>query len=77
MMSRVVLTGSRGRASGHAVVSVLQNYTGLTHPEATRMFEQVRAGGRVELDLDDEFAAYDLVSMLTDLGLKAEVADTN
>ncbi|WP_221239713.1 hypothetical protein [Longimicrobium terrae] len=76
-MSREVLTGSRGRASGHAVVNVLQNYTGLTHPEAMRMFEQVRAGERVEIDLDDEFAAYDLVSMLTDLGLKAEVADTN
>ncbi|HEX8393572.1 MAG TPA: hypothetical protein VF665_14605 [Longimicrobium sp.] len=77
MMSRVVVTGARGRASGHAVVGVLQNYTGLTHPEASRLFGQVRAGERVVLDLDDEFAAYDLVSMLTDLGLQAEVADTH
>lgn len=75
MMSRVVVTGARSSASGHSVAGVLQNYTGLRFHEAIRVLDRVRAGEKVDLEVDDEYAAYDLASMLGDMGVTAEVAD--
>lgn len=75
MMSRVVLVRARSNTSAHSVAGVLQNYTGLSLPEAMRVLERVQSGERVHLDLDDEFDAYDLASMLSDLGIQSEIAD--
>lgn len=75
-MPRVRLHTPRPRASDHGLASVVQTYTGLPLPEALRLVERVRAGETVELELDDDYAAYDLAGMLTDLGLGAEVDES-
>jgi hypothetical protein len=72
---RVVVTGARAGASVHSIIGVLQTYTGLPLPEARAMLHRVRAGERVELEMDDEYAAYDLASLLTDMGVAAEVPE--
>jgi hypothetical protein len=73
--ARVVVTGARSSASAHSVIGVLQTYTGLPLPEAQAVLERARGGERVELEMDDEYAAYDLASLLGDLGVEAEVPE--
>ena len=75
MTARVVVTGARPTASAHSVIGVLQTYTGLPLPEAQALLERARGGERVELEMDDEYAAYDLASLLGDLGVEAEVPE--
>jgi hypothetical protein len=75
-MARVFVLRVRRGASVHSLASVLQHYTGLTLPEAQRAVERARSGERVELELDDEYAAYDLASMLSDLGAAADVDES-
>lgn len=76
LMPRVRLHGTRPRASDHNLASVMQTYTGLPLPDALRAVERARAGETVELELDDEFAAYDLAGLLEDLGMRAEVDES-
>jgi len=73
--ARVVVTGARPTASAHSVIGVLQTYTGLPLPEAKAVLERALGGERVELEMDDEYAAYDLASLLSDLGMEAEVPE--
>ncbi len=75
-MARVFVLRVRRSASVHSLASVLQQYTGLTLPEAQRALERARAGERVELELDDEYAAYDLARLLSDLGAASDVDET-
>lgn len=75
MIPRVVVTGARSGTSVHSVVGILQTYTGLPVGEAQAVLERAQKGERVELEMDDEYAAYDLASILTDLGVHAEVPD--
>ena len=75
-MPRVIIHHVRGSSSAHSLAAVVQQYTGLPLPEAQRVLDRARAGGPVELELDDEYAAYDLASMLTDLGAAAEVDES-
>jgi hypothetical protein len=75
-MPRVFVLRIRKSASVHSLASVLQHYTGLTLPEAQRAVERARAGERVELELDDEYAAYDLASLLSDLGASSDVDES-
>ncbi len=75
-MARVRLHAARPRASDHNLASIVQTYTGLPLPEALRAIERVRGGETVELEMDDEFAAYDLAGMLEDLGMTAEVDES-
>ena len=63
--------------SAHSLAHGVQQYTGLPLPEAQRVVERARAGERVELELDDEYAAYDLADLLTDLGATAEVDESH
>ena len=76
-MTHVVITGMRSNASDHAAASVLQMYLGYTMPEALRALEEARNGRRVSLELDDEYAAHDLASLLTDLGVAAEAEEAH
>ena len=75
-MPRVFVLRVRKTASAHSLASVVQHYTGMPFPEALRAVERARAGERVELELDDEFAAYDLASILADLGAGADVDES-
>ena len=75
-MPRVFVLKVRRNASVHSLASALQHYTGLTLPEAKRAVERARAGERVELELDDEYAAYDLAGLLSDLGASSDVDET-
>ncbi|HEY0023240.1 MAG TPA: hypothetical protein VGB24_10035 [Longimicrobium sp.] len=75
MIARVVVTGARPSVSVHSVIGVLQTYTGLSLPDAQALLDRARAGERVELEMDDEYAAYDLASLLGDLGVEAEVPE--
>ncbi|HEU0012379.1 MAG TPA: hypothetical protein VFQ45_01775 [Longimicrobium sp.] len=75
MIPRVRITAVRGTASATSLVHVVQHFTGLTLPEAQRVIERAAAGERVELELDDEYAAYDFAALLTDLGATAAVAE--
>lgn len=72
-MPRVVIRHVRAGVSVPSLAHTIQQYTGLTLPEAQRVVERARTGERVELELDDEYAAYDLASLLGDLGATAEV----
>jgi hypothetical protein len=73
--ARVVVTGARSSVSVHSIIGILQTYTGLPLPEAQALLDRARAGERVELEVDDEYAAYDLASLLGDLGVEAEVLE--
>ena len=75
-MPRVVIRHVRASSSGHSLAAVVQQYTGLPMPEARRVLDRARAGEAVELEVDDEYAAYDLASMLTDLGAGADVDES-
>lgn len=75
-MARIFVLRVRRGASAHSLASVLQQYTGLPLPEARRAIERAQTGERVELELDDEYAAYDLASLLSDLGAAADVDES-
>lgn len=75
-MPRVILHRVRSTASGHSLAHTVQQYTGLPLPEAERVVARARAGERVELELDDEYAAYDFAALLADLGATAEVDES-
>ncbi len=75
-MARVFVLRVRRTASPHSLATALQSYTGLTLPEARRAVERAQAGERVELELDDEYAAYDLASLLSDLGAASDVDES-
>lgn len=75
-MARVCISQVRPSSSAHSLAHVVQQYTGLPLPEAQRVVERARAGERVELELDDDYAAYDLASLLTDLGAAADVDES-
>lgn len=75
-MARVRIGHVRASSSAHSLASVVQQYTGLPMPEAQRVLERARGGEPVELELDDEYAAYDLASLLTDLGATADVDES-
>jgi hypothetical protein len=75
-MARVNIGRVRAGASAHSLAHVVQQYTGLPLPEAQRVVERARAGEPVELELDDDYAAYDLASLLTDLGATADVDES-
>lgn len=75
-MAIVTIGPVRTGSSAHSLAHVLQQYTGLPLPQAQRVMERVRAGEKVELELDDEYAAYDLASLLADLGASADVDET-
>jgi hypothetical protein len=75
-MARVFVLRVRRGASVHSLANVLQQYTGLPLPEAKRAVERAQNGERVELELDDEYAAYDLASLLSDLGASSDVDES-
>lgn len=75
-MPRVILHHVRSTASVHSLAQTVQHYTGLPLPEAQRVVDRARGGERVELELDDEYAAYDLAALLGDLGATAEVDES-
>jgi hypothetical protein len=75
-MPRVWFSGTRPRASDRAIASTVQTYTGLPLPEALAVVLRARAGEEVAIELDDEYAAYDLAGILSDLGLRAEVDES-
>jgi hypothetical protein len=75
VIARVVVAGARPSVSVHSVIGVLQTYTGLSLPDAQALLDRVHGGERVELEVDDEYAAYDLASLLADLGVVAEVPE--
>lgn len=75
-MARVCIAQVWAGASAHSLAHVVQQYTGLPLPEAQRVIERVRRGERVELDLDDDYAAYDMAGLLTDLGAPADVDES-
>ncbi|CAA9357706.1 MAG: hypothetical protein AVDCRST_MAG89-3538 [uncultured Gemmatimonadetes bacterium] len=76
MTARVVVTGARSSVSVHSIIGILQTYTGLPLPEAQALLDRARRGERVELEMDDEYAAYDLASLLGDMGVEAEVPES-
>lgn len=76
MTARVVVTGARSSVSVHSIIGILQTYTGLPLPEAQALLDRARGGERVELEMDDEYAAYDLAAQLADLGVEAEVPES-
>lgn len=75
-MPRLVIQHVRASASAHSLAYTVQQYTGLPLPEAQRVVDRARAGERVELEMDDEYAAYDFASLLADLGATAEVDES-
>lgn len=75
-MPRLIIQQVRTSASTSSLAHTVQQYTGLPLPEAQRVVERVRGGKHVELEMDDEYAAYDFASLLSDLGAVAEVDET-
>lgn len=75
-MARVCIGHVRPGSSAHSLAHAVQQYTGIPLPEANRVIGRARAGEAVELELDDEYAAYDLASLLTDLGAAADVDES-
>jgi hypothetical protein len=75
-MPRIIIHHVRATVSAHSLAQTVQQYTGLPFPEAQRVVDRARAGERVSLELDDEYAAYDLASVLADLGATAEVDES-
>ena len=76
-MPRVTIRHVRATVSVHSLAHTVQQYTGLPLPEAQRVVDRARAGEQVDVELDDEYAAYDLVSLLADLGATAEVDESH
>ena len=75
-MAFVTLRRVHSTISAHSLAQTVQQYTGLPLPEAQRVVERARAGEQVELELDDEYAAYDLASLLSDLGAETVVDES-
>lgn len=75
-MPFVLIGHVRAGSSAHSLAHVVQQYTGLPLPEAQRVVERARAGETVSLELDDEYAAYDLASLLSDLGAETVVDES-
>jgi hypothetical protein len=75
-MPRVWFSGQHPRASDRAIAAALQSYTGLPLPDALRVVERARTGEEVALEMDDEYAAYDLAGLLMDFGMRAEVDES-
>ena len=75
-MPRIIIHHVRATVSAHSLAQTVQQYTGLPLPEAQRAVDRARSGARVEIEMDDEYAAYDLASVLTDLGAAAEVDES-
>lgn len=76
-MPRVIIQRVLQTVSQHSLAHTVQQYTGLPLPEALRVVERVRSGEQVELEIDDEYAAYDLAALLADLGATAEVDESH
>jgi hypothetical protein len=76
-MPRLIIQHVRAAASAHSLAHTVQQFTGLPLPEAQRVVERARAGEQVELELDDEYAAYDFAALLADLGAIAEVDESH
>jgi hypothetical protein len=72
-MPFVLVSGTRPRASEDSLAVVLQTYTGIPYPDAIAAVRRIVGGDRHEVELEDEFAAYELASLLNDLGLQAEI----
>ena len=75
-MACVIIQRIRSTISVHSLAQTIQHYTGLPLPEAQRVVERARSGEQVELEVDDEYAAYDLAALLADLGVTAEVDES-
>jgi ribosomal protein L7/L12 len=75
-MPRIIIHHVRATVSAHSLAQTVQQYTGLPLPEAQRVVDRARAGERVAIEMDDEYAAYDLASVLSDLGATAEVDES-
>jgi hypothetical protein len=75
-MPRIIIHRVRPTVSAHSLAHTVQQYTGLPLPEAQRVVDRARAGERVEIEVDDEYAAYDLATLLSDLGATAEVDES-
>jgi len=75
-MACVIIQRVRSTISVHSLAQTVQHYTGLPLPEAQRVVERARSGEQVELEVDDEYAAYDLAALLADLGITAEVDES-
>ncbi|HEX5871178.1 MAG TPA: hypothetical protein VFY65_12215 [Longimicrobium sp.] len=75
-MPRIIIHRVRPTVSAHSLSQTVQQYTGLPLPEAQRVVDRARAGERVEIEMDDEYAAYDLSTLLADLGATAEVDES-
>jgi hypothetical protein len=75
-MPRIIIHRIRQTVSAHSLAQTVQQYTGLPLPEAQRAVDRARAGERVEIEIDDEYAAYDLATLLSDLGATAEVDES-
>jgi hypothetical protein len=75
-MPRIIIHRVRPTISAHSLAQTVQQYTGLPLPEAHRVVDRARAGERVEIEIDDEYAAYDLAALLADLGATAEVDES-
>jgi hypothetical protein len=75
-MPRVVIQRVLQSVSVHSLAHTVQQFTGLPLPEALRVVERARSGEQVELEIDDEYAAYDLAALLADLGATAEVDES-
>lgn len=76
-MPRLVIHHVRPTASAHSLAHTVQQYTGLPLAEARRVVDRARSGERVELELDDEYAAYDLAALLSDLGATVQVDESH
>lgn len=75
-MPRIIIHRVRPTVSAHSLAQTVQQYTGLPLPEARRVVDRAHAGERVEIEMDDEYAAYDLATLLGDLGATAEVDES-
>lgn len=76
-MPRIIIHHVRAGVSVHSLAHTVQQFTGLPLPEAQRVVDRARAGETVELELDDEYAAYDFAALLGDLGATAEVDESH
>jgi hypothetical protein len=73
--ARIRVTRRRGRFSVVSVAQVLQHHTGARRARAREWAEQLEAGEPLVLELEDEFAAHDMASMMEALGAWADVEE--
>ncbi|HWK89825.1 MAG TPA: hypothetical protein VNP72_07510 [Longimicrobium sp.] len=74
-MPTVRITAVRRSASRPSLAELVQHFTGLPLPEACRLIDRAAAGERIDVELDDQDAAYDFAALLTDLGATAEAVE--